>query len=150
MQRADIAIRPVTADDWFVWLPLWHGYQEFYEVELPEHVTARTWQRLLDPAEPVQGVLAWVDGQAVGLVHWVTHRTTWSDGDDCYLQDLFVSSSVRGGGVGRRLIEHVVEAAAQARCASVYWITHESNTTAQRLYDRIATRSGFIQYCRPL
>jgi GNAT superfamily N-acetyltransferase len=150
MQRAAIAIRAVTVDAYPVWLPLWHGYQVFYEVELPVPVTASTWQRLLDPTEPVHGALAWAGGQAVGLVHWVTHRTTWSEADDCYLQDLFVQSTARGGGVGRWLIEHVVKAAAQAGCASVYWITHENNATAQRLYDRIASRSGFIHYCQPL
>jgi hypothetical protein len=28
----------------------------------------------------------------------------------------------------------------------VHWLTHESNTDAMLLYDRIATRSGFVQY----
>jgi hypothetical protein len=28
----------------------------------------------------------------------------------------------------------------------VYWLTHESNAEAMKLYDRIAERSGFIQY----
>jgi hypothetical protein len=28
----------------------------------------------------------------------------------------------------------------------VYWQTHETNTVAQQLYDRIAERSGFIVY----
>jgi hypothetical protein len=28
----------------------------------------------------------------------------------------------------------------------VHWLTHESNTDAMKLYDRIADRSGFVQY----
>jgi GNAT superfamily N-acetyltransferase len=150
MQRADISIRSLQVADHAVWLPLWQGYQTFYEVEIAEAVTALTWQRLLDPAEPVHGALAWVNGEAVGMVHWLYHRTTWTEGDDCYLQDLFASPQVRGGGVGRRLIEHVYGQAAEAGCASVYWLTHETNATAQALYNRIAERTGFIHYCQPL
>lgn len=150
MQRADIAIRPLQAADHAVWLPLWQGYQTFYETGIPDAVSELTWQRLLEPAEPVYGALAWVNGEAVGLVHWLYHRSTWTAGNDCYLQDLFVSPQVRGGGVGRRLIEQVYEQAAGAGSASVYWLTHETNTTAQTLYNRIAERTGFIHYCRPL
>jgi hypothetical protein len=32
----------------------------------------------------------------------------------------------------------------------VYWQTHETNQVAMRLYDRIAERSGFIVYRKPL
>jgi GNAT superfamily N-acetyltransferase len=53
---------------------------------------------------------------------------------------------VRGTGAGRKLIEHVYAQAAAANCARVYWLTHETNATAIQLYDRIADRSGFIQY----
>ena len=31
-------------------------------------------------------------------------------------------------------------------CSRVHWLTHETNTDAMLLYDRIADRSGFIQY----
>ena len=31
-------------------------------------------------------------------------------------------------------------------CSRVWWLTHESNTDAMLLYDRIAERSGFLQY----
>jgi ribosomal protein S18 acetylase RimI-like enzyme len=48
--------------------------------------------------------------------------------------------------VGRALIEHVYQQSAAAGCSRVYWLTHETNEVAMRLYDRIAERSGFIQY----
>jgi len=142
-----IGLRP---QDRAAWQALWHGYQVFYEVEIPEATSEVTWQRLLDAAEPIKGAIAWQDGIAVGLVHWIYHRTSWSIGDDCYLQDLFVDPAQRGGGVGRALIEHVYAVASAAGCASVHWLTHETNHTAQQLYNRIAERSGFIQYCQPL
>ena len=81
-----------------------------------------------------------------GLSDWIMHRSCWTVGDYCYLQDLFVDNSMRGKRIGRKLIEYVYDAAAAAKCSRVWWLTHESNATARLLYDRIADRSGFIQY----
>jgi len=86
----------------------------------------------------------------VGLVHHIRHRSCWTTGDYCYLQDLFVSPALRGSGIGRKLIEHVYAEASRAGCARVYWLTHETNATAIRLYDRVAERSGFVQYRKNL
>lgn len=141
-----VQIRPVGAADQAAWLPLWQAYQRFYQAEIPAATSAVTWQRFLDPAEPMHAALAWRDGEAIGLVHWIFHRSCWTVGDYCYLQDLFVAESVRGGGLGRALIEHVYAQARQAGASRVHWLTQEHNAQARLLYERIASRSGFIQY----
>ena len=86
------------------------------------------------------------DGRALGLVHTVRHRSCWTIGDYCYLQDLFVAPDARGLGLGRALIEHVYREAAASGCSRVHWLTHETNQDAMLLYDRIGDRSGFVQY----
>ena len=139
-------IRPVSAADHPAWLPLWQGYQRFYNAEIAAEVSAVTWQRFLDPSEPMHAALAWQDGVAVGLVHWIFHRSCWTVSDYCYLQDLYVAETVRGGGVGRALIEQVYAAAQAYGANRVHWLTQEDNAQARQLYDRIASRSGFIQY----
>jgi hypothetical protein len=141
-----VEIKAIDTNDFGIWLPLWRGYQRFYEVEIPESVTLMTWARLLDPVEPMHAALAMVGEQALGLVHSVYHRSTWATGDDCYLQDLFVANDARGGGIGRALIEHVYADARRRGASRVHWLTHESNHNAMQLYDRIAKRSGFTQY----
>ncbi|MDF2999229.1 MAG: GCN5-related N-acetyltransferase [Xanthobacteraceae bacterium] len=145
---ADIAIRPLEPDQLSAWLPLWRGYQAFYEADIPADVSALTWSRMLYPTEPVHGALAWQGERAVGLVHYIFHRSTWTAGNNCYLQDLFVDPEVRGGGIGRRLIEHVYDIAQAEGAAKVYWLTHETNGTAIRLYEQVAQRPGFIQFRR--
>jgi ribosomal protein S18 acetylase RimI-like enzyme len=142
----EILIVPLRPEDHAAWLPLWRGYQAFYKVDIPAEVSAVTWTRLLDPVEPVAGALAWRGEDAVGLVHHIRHRSCWTVGDYCYLQDLFVASECRGLGAGRRLIEHVYAVAGREGCSRVYWLTHETNAAAMQLYDRVADRSGFVQY----
>lgn len=141
-----LQIRPVSATDHAVWLPLWQGYQAFYKTVIPSEASAITWQRFLDPAEPMFAALAWRDGEAIGLVHWIFHRSCWTSSDYCYLQDLYVDQSVRGSGAGRALIEHVYAAAQSAGANRVHWLTQEDNAQARLLYERIASHSGLIQY----
>ena len=44
-----------------------------------------------------------------------------------------------------------VETVARAAGASrLYWMTHESNETAQMLYNKVADRPGFVQYRKKL
>lgn len=141
-----VEIRAIEHKDFEIWLPLWKGYQRFYEVNIPESVTLTTWARFLDPGETMHAALAMVGEQAVGLVHSIYHRSAWTTSDDCYLQDLFVAADGRSSGVGRALIEHVYADARRRGASRVYWLTHEANYNARQLYDRIADRSGFIHY----
>ncbi|EIM28857.1 GNAT family N-acetyltransferase [Microvirga lotononidis] len=141
-----IEIRPIIDSDRDSWQPLWQGYLTFYRSSVPPEVTDATWRRFLDPAEPVNALVAVVDGKIVGIVHYLYHRSTWTAADYCYLQDLFTAEEARGRGVARALIEAVYEKAKAHGASRVYWLTHETNTTAQALYDKVAARSGFIQY----
>ena len=139
-------LRIAQNSDFANWLPLWKAYQVFYKTDIPDAVTEQTWKRFMDPDEPMHCAVAEMDGQLVGMVHYIAHRSCWTQGDYIYLQDLFTHPSVRGTGVGRALIEHVYAFAAQEGAARVWWLTHESNQQAMHLYDRIADKSGFIQY----
>ena len=128
------------------WSPLWKGYQRFYEVDIDGDTTDLTWRRLMDPSEPMFVLGALRDGALVGIVHFLFHRSTWTAGDYCYLQDLFTAPDARGAGVGRALIAAVCERATAQGASRVYWLTREDNATAIALYEKVALRTGFIQY----
>jgi GNAT superfamily N-acetyltransferase len=146
MTGANIAIRPIGLDERADWEPLWKGYQAFYKVVISDETTSVTWARLHDPAEPMGVLGAYVDGKLRGIVHYLFHRSCWSIGNYCYLQDLFVAEGARNLGLGRALIEAVEERARAAGASRVYWLTHETNAGARVLYDQLAERPGFIQY----
>ncbi|MGD9768757.1 MAG: N-acetyltransferase family protein [Pseudolabrys sp.] len=141
-----VVVRPLRPDERGDWEPLWRGYQTFYETDIPESTTTVTWARLHDPAEPMGALGAYVNGRLCGIAHYLFHRSCWTVGNYCYLQDLFVADGERGLGIGRQLIAAVEQAARDAGASRLYWLTHETNTDARALYDKLADRSGFIQY----
>lgn len=147
-------VRPVTRADYAQWLPLWDGYNAFYErvgpTALAPEITDMTWARFFDAYEPMHALVAESEGRLVGLVHYLFHRSTTMIEPNCYLQDLFTLPATRGQGIGRALISAVYERATAAGASRVYWHTHETNKTAMKLYDQVATHSGFVVYRKQL
>ena len=141
-------VRSAVPEDFERWLPMWEGYNAFYKRTVPAEVTRTTWARFFDAYEPMHALVAEGGGKLLGLVHYLFHRNTAMLAPTCYLQDLYTVAESRGQGVGRALIEAVYERAQAAGSPRVYWMTQEDNAIARRLYDRVAERSGFIQYRR--
>ena len=151
---ASLTIRHVHDGDYTGWRPLWDGYNSFYgrhgDTALPESITALTWKRFLDPAEPMHALVALSGHEIVGLAHYLFHRSTNRLTDVCYLQDLFTSPPMRGRGVATQLIEAVYDLAREAGATRVYWQTHEANRAARAVYDKLAKHHGFIVYAREI
>lgn len=147
-----LLIRPLTASDLAAWRPLWDGYNAFYGREgvtaLPEERTRILWERLLDERVPMNALVAELDGELVGLSHFLFHLSTTRPAGVCYLQDLFTAPALRSKGIGRALIEATAAAAKAQGSERLYWQTHETNATGRALYDRVAEFKGFIVYGR--
>ncbi len=145
-----ISIRPLTAADRSGWARLWEAYLAFYKTSVAPEVYDSTFARLLgEDSQDFNAFVAERDGELVGLVHYLFHRHAWKIENVCYLQDLYADPSVRGTGVGRKLIEAVYAAADDNGTPSVYWLTQDFNAEARTLYDRIGVLTPFIRYQRP-
>jgi GNAT superfamily N-acetyltransferase len=147
MALSAIIIRDPTAADETAWRDLWSQYNAFYQVTIAEAVTARTWQRILDPASAISGRLAVADGDVAGFSVSMLHESTWTIAPVCYLEDLFVAPKFRGQGIGRRLIQDMVDRAAARGWARLYWHTRARNP-ARQLYDEFAKADDFVRYRR--
>lgn len=145
-------IRPIRREDRAAWLVLWDGYNAFYGREGPTalapEITAATWERFFDAAEPVFALVAEEQGEVVGITHYLFHRSTSKLEPVCYLQDLYTRAELRGQGIGRALIEGVCERARAAGVKRVYWQTQATNAAGRALYDKVAKHLGFIVYTR--
>jgi len=148
MASTQFTIRSAISSDRAQWNPLWQGYLEYYESSLADEVTDLLWQRIVDPAREIQCRLAAADdGSLVGLVHFFPHAHTWYINPVCYLNDLFVLPGIRGGGIGKMLIEAVVDEARRQNWSEVYWHTQHFNSVARGLYDKLTGGTdGFVNY----
>src|ERR1700722_9601588 len=142
---SSIEISPLRASERSRWSELWSAYQRFYDIELPQQVTDSTWDRIYAGCIHALGARD-ASERLVGIAHFLYHEDTWSTAPACYLQDLYVDEALRGRGCGRSLIEAVAAAARAAGANGPYWLTHESNAVARRLYDSVAQNHGFLHY----
>jgi ribosomal protein S18 acetylase RimI-like enzyme len=145
-----VEVRPVAPGDAAEWRELFRAYGVFYETDFPDRVMDAVWAWLLDPAHEVSGLVAEEDGTLLGFAHIRRLADTFTAGPGWFLDDLYVIPEARGRGVARALIERGYADATAAGGGTFRWITAQDNTTAQLLYDRIATRSGWVTYEKEL
>jgi GNAT superfamily N-acetyltransferase len=145
-----LTIRAIEEKDKSQWLKLWAGYLEFYKSTISPEQTELTWKRLINNELKMFGFVAESEEGVIGFTHCLFRPSTWTETDYCYLEDLFVDPNIRGKGIGRALINKVVELAKEKNSKRVYWTTQEFNKTARVLYDSIIPVSEFVQYRLPL
>jgi len=143
-------VLPATEEDKAQWLPLWRAYLDFYKHALDDEITDLTFARSLESGENLNLLVAKSEERIIGFATYVLHRSSWARDWYCYLEDLFVAEDQRGMGVARALIAAVAEAGKAKGAERLYWVTDEANKTAQALYEKLATKTDFIQFRRDL
>jgi GNAT superfamily N-acetyltransferase len=139
-----ISIRPITLSDKTRWLELFREYVIFYKSKVSDDQFELTWQRIHSDFN-IYGLIAELDGQIVGLAHYIFRPSTWEVEDFCYLEDLFVDPKVRSTGVGRALISELEKIATAKGSKRLYWTTAPDNEVARKLYDKVAITDK-VQY----
>ena len=139
-------IRPIEARDEPRWRELYDAYTRFYEREPIEAVTKHVWSRIMDPSAPVYAAVADDNGRVIGFQNYLLHESTSAIRPVCYLQDLFVDPAARAQGVGKALIDWLLERMRREKWHRVYWTTRETNYRARGLYDKYTAHSGFLRY----
>ena len=139
-------VRDIRKADAAEWRRLWDGYNDFYETSVPAEVTENTLRRLLDPTSSLIGRIAEVDARVIGFSVSVLHESSWTISPICYLEDLFVDPAVRGEGVGRALIQDLIDLGRARAWSQLYWVTRANNEAARRLYDKFVQADNFVRY----
>jgi GNAT superfamily N-acetyltransferase len=145
-----ITIRPLRADDFDQWSVLWQGYLHFYRGEVSDAQTRLTFERLCAGGDMAGLVAVDESNGPIGLSHLVYHPATWSENGYCYLEDLYVDRSSRGGATARALLHAVFAHARERQVERVYWHTQQFNGPARSLYDTVAHLTSFVVYERDL
>lgn len=145
-----VEVRPVAAGDRGAWAALYRGYRDFYGKPHDEAIFERVWGWLLDPSHESRGLLALVDGAPVAVAHFRRFARPIDGATALYLDDLFTAPEARGTGAASAVIAHLEEVGRAEGAVLLRWITADSNATARRLYDRLATQTPWVTYDVPL
>ncbi|RZT55945.1 acetyltransferase (GNAT) family protein [Microcella alkaliphila] len=142
-----VQVRPIDDGDHARWRELFTAYGVFYETDFPASVLDGVWAWIRDPEHPMLCFVAEDDaGMIVGFAHVREQPDTFTAGPGWYLDDLFTGPDARGQGIGTALIAAISEHAARHGGVTLRWITAVDNERAQRVYDRVATRTTWVTY----
>lgn len=136
----NIRIRKGTAED----VP--QAFELVRELALyekaPEQVTNTPEMMLHDGfgPEPIFGLfVAEVDGSVVGISLYYYRYSTWK-GKRLYLEDIVVTESMRGYGLGKQLFDATVEEAKNTQCTGMMWQVLDWNEPAIQFYKKYEAR----------
>jgi GNAT superfamily N-acetyltransferase len=150
LERAmHIEIRPLQPSDRAVWEELFDAYAAFYKTTTTPAGKQATWEWIFS-AEDFWADLALQNGKVVGLCQYQLMHRSLSGAKVVYLSDLYVRPDLRGGGIGRAMIDHVIGFAKSNGFTNVRWLTQEFNYAGRRLYDSYRPKSDFILYSVPV
>jgi len=141
-------IRAIRPTDKAQWARLFVAYGVFYETAFTQDIVDAVFETLTSDSKEINGVIALQDDTVTGFALYRELYDTFTAGPAWHLDDLYVDPAFRGSGTATDLIEAVSIIARENGGGTVRWITAADNTTAQRVYDRVATRKTWVTYER--
>ncbi len=95
------------------------------------------WEALFGPRPRAEVVIAWAGGKAAGFALFYDSYSTFRGRCGVHLEDLYVRSGHRGGGIGRALLAHVARLARDRGCGRLEWWALTDDAKANRFYERL-------------
>jgi GNAT superfamily N-acetyltransferase len=134
-------IRPATPADVSTILGFIHELA-LYERE-PESVLATEADLLRDgwgPTPRFTALIADYDGTPAGFALYYLSYSTWRGHHGIRLEDLYVTPTLRGKGIGKALLAKVASIAVEQGCPRFEWDVLEWNAPAIAVYERAGAK----------
>ena len=148
----DLSLRPLMATDRHEWRRLWDQYIETRGADICENTCNTSFDRIIlgngGKTNEFRCIVANINQNLVGLIHYLFHRHCWKTSNVCYIQDVYVDLSYRRLGVGRALFNAAHEDAKSAGCSSAYWFVHENNSASRELSNDLAESTQLRRFTK--
>ena len=133
-----LTLRPATPAD----VPTILGFiRELATYErAPDAVVATEADLLRDgwgPTPRFNAIIADYDGAPAGFALYFTSYSTWRGHHGIRLEDLYVTPSLRGKGIGKALLASVARVAVEQGCPRLEWDVLDWNAPAIAVYESI-------------
>lgn len=138
---ADLTIRPATEDDVEALFGLILELAEYEKLAHAVRGDAEVLHRSLFEQKAAEALLVEVEGEAIGYAIFFTTFSTFECRSGLWIEDLYVRSDRRRGGIGRTVMEHLAALALERGHVRLDWCALDWNEPALRFYERLgATR----------
>jgi GNAT superfamily N-acetyltransferase len=84
-----------------------------------------------------KALMAEWDGEVVGFALYFWSYSTWVGHHGIRLEDLYVTPTMRGRGIGKALLARLARIAVDEGCSRLEWDVLEWNTPAIAVYERV-------------
>ena len=131
----NITIRLAVKADFADTLALFREFAIFQKTPEKMHITL---EQLIEDEQDFKCFVAEVDKKIIGFATFFFAYYSWT-GKAIYLDDLYVKDSHRKFGIGKQLLDAVINHARENNCRTVRWLVSRWNTNAIEFYKRIGT-----------
>ena len=113
---------------------------------MKQEILDTLWSWIHDENHVVNGICYEIEDKIVGIAHYRTMPRPIKGQYIGFLDDLFVDEQFRGQKIAHKIIKCLESLSKEKNWDGIRWITHSSNETAKKLYDKIAKNTGFELY----
>ena len=133
------------------WSRLYHGYAEFYEMEMNEDILDTVWSWIFNPDNKFFAIgVKSNENELIGFMHFREMPSPLRGKLVGFLDDLFVDPIFRGSGAVQLLFKELKFVAAKKNWPYVRWITDTNNSRARKVYDKLSEPIDFVTYQMPI
>ncbi|SRR5579883_485494 len=137
----DILIRPATEQDAELLVQFIQDLARYERLSSECKVTSELIHEHLFGARPAaEAVIAEYNGQPEGFALFFTTFSTFVAKPSLYLEDLFVNPDMRGKGIGKALLLHLVDIAVERGYGRVEWAVLDWNQPAIDFYKNLGAK----------
>lgn len=144
-----ITIRKANPDD----AAIIHGFVvELAIYEKAEHEVKASIEdlrhSLFEPQSPTKALICLKDDIPIGFAVYFYNYSTWQGRKGLYLEDLYISPQFRGGGAGKKLLQHLAQIAVAEGCGRFEWSVLDWNQPAIDFYHSVGAKpqSEWVRY----
>jgi GNAT superfamily N-acetyltransferase len=129
-----ISIRPAVVSDYPQILELFREFSVYQK--LPERMK-NTHEKMVEEQEYLHAFIAETENnEIIGYATWFYTYFTWT-GKGMYIDDLYVKPEFRGTGIGKLLMNRIIELATESKCHKLRWQVSFWNKPAIAFYEKL-------------
>ena len=133
------------------WSRLYHGYAEFYEMEMNQDILDTVWSWIFNPDNKFFAIgVRSNENELIGFMHFREMPSHLRGKNVGFLDDLFVDPIFRCSGAVQLLFRELKFVAAKKNWPYVRWITATNNSRARKVYDKLSEPIDFVTYQMPI